>query len=195
MYTCLYFLERQFGNLSNFKYSSYSPRHFSWRCIILSAFILVAQSCPTLCNPVDCSPPGSSVPGILQARILKWVAIPFSRGSSWLRDWTWVSCNKADSLPSESWGKLKVFIYLAALSLSCLWDLIPWPGLETGPPALGMWNLATELPGYLHTCRDTCVRRYSLHNCWWEQKTRSDLKASQQALIKFSHLSMNYSSY
>ena len=51
-----------------------------------------AQSCPTLCNPKDCSPPGSSVHGILQARILEWVAISFSRGSSYLRDWTQVSC-------------------------------------------------------------------------------------------------------
>ena len=42
----------------------------------------VAQSCTTLCNPVDCSPLGSSVCGILQARILEWVAIFFSRGSS-----------------------------------------------------------------------------------------------------------------
>ena len=41
---------------------------------------LVTQSCPTLCNPVDCSPPDSSVHAILQARILEWVAIPFSRG-------------------------------------------------------------------------------------------------------------------
>ena len=41
-----------------------------------------SQSCPILCNPVDCSPPGSSVYGILQARILRWVAISFSRGSS-----------------------------------------------------------------------------------------------------------------
>ena len=41
--------------------------------------VLVAQSCPTLCNPMDCSPPGSSVHGILQARILEWVAISFSR--------------------------------------------------------------------------------------------------------------------
>ena len=40
------------------------------------------QSCHTLCDPIDCSPPGSSVHGILQARILDWVAIPFSRGSS-----------------------------------------------------------------------------------------------------------------
>ena len=50
-----------------------------------------AQLCPTLCNPMDCSLPGFSVHGILQARILEWVAIPFSRGSSLLRDWTWVS--------------------------------------------------------------------------------------------------------
>ena len=42
----------------------------------------VAQSCPTLCDPMNCSPPGSSVYGILQARILEWVAISFSRGSS-----------------------------------------------------------------------------------------------------------------
>ena len=42
--------------------------------------VLVAQSCPTLCDPMDCSPPGSSVHGIFQARILEWVAISFSRG-------------------------------------------------------------------------------------------------------------------
>ena len=46
------------------------------------------QSYPTLCDPMDCSPPGSSVHGILQARILEWVAMPFSRESSPLRDWT-----------------------------------------------------------------------------------------------------------
>ena len=54
--------------------------------------VLVAQSCPTFCNPMDCSPPGSSVPGILQARILEWVAISSSRGSSWRTDRTQVSC-------------------------------------------------------------------------------------------------------
>ena len=52
----------------------------------------VAQPCPTLCDPVYCSPPGSSVRGILQARILGWVAISFSRGSSQPRDQTRVSC-------------------------------------------------------------------------------------------------------
>ena len=49
------------------------------------------QSCLTLCNPVDCNPPGSSVQGILQARILEWVGISFSRVSSWPRDPTHIS--------------------------------------------------------------------------------------------------------
>ena len=53
--------------------------------------LLVAQTCLTLCNPMDCSPPGSSVHGILQARILGWVAIPLSRGTSQTRDRTLVS--------------------------------------------------------------------------------------------------------
>ena len=56
------------------------------------AVCLVAQSCLTPCNTMDGSPPGSSVHGILQARKLEWVAIPFSRGSSRPRNQTWVSC-------------------------------------------------------------------------------------------------------
>ena len=54
--------------------------------------VLAAQSCPILCDPTDCSPPGSSVYGILQASILEWVAISFSRGSSRPKDWTQISC-------------------------------------------------------------------------------------------------------
>jgi len=52
---------------------------------------IVAQSCLTLCDPMDCSLPGSSFHGILQARVLEWVAISFSRGSSQPRDGTQVS--------------------------------------------------------------------------------------------------------
>ena len=52
----------------------------------------VAQSCLILCNPMDCSPPGFSIHGIFQARVLEWVAISFSRGSSQPRNWTRVSC-------------------------------------------------------------------------------------------------------
>ena len=53
--------------------------------------MLVSKPCLTLCNPIDCGQPGSSVYGIFQPRILEWVAIPFFRGSSWPRDWTYVS--------------------------------------------------------------------------------------------------------
>ena len=52
----------------------------------------VPQLCPTLCNPMDCNLPGSTLHGILQARVLEWVAISFSRGSSWPRVWTRISC-------------------------------------------------------------------------------------------------------
>ena len=51
-----------------------------------------SSSSKTLCDPMDWSLPGSSVHGILQARILEWVALPFSRGSFLPRDWTWISC-------------------------------------------------------------------------------------------------------
>ena len=54
--------------------------------------VLVAQSCPTLCHPMDCSPPGSSIYGIFQVRILEWIAIFYSRGSSRPGDWNHISC-------------------------------------------------------------------------------------------------------
>ena len=78
---------------------SLSPPQLSW-----SVLCFVGQSCLTLCNPMDWSPSGSSVHGILQARILDWVAIPFSRGSSWSRYWTQLSCT-VDSFPAEPPGK------------------------------------------------------------------------------------------
>ena len=69
------------------------------------------QLCPTLCDPIDGSPPGSPVPGILQARTLEWVAISFSSA------WTW---------------KVEV------KSLGCLWLLaIPWTAAYQAPPSLG----------------------------------------------------------
>ena len=60
--------------------------------LILCCCSSVTKLCLTLCDPVDCSSPGSSIHGILQARILEWVAISFSRGSFQPRDRTWVSC-------------------------------------------------------------------------------------------------------
>ena len=69
------------------------------------------QSCPTLCDPTDGSPPGSAIPGILQARTLEWVAISFSNA------WKW---------------KVKV------KSLSCVWlFMTPWTAAYQAPPSMG----------------------------------------------------------
>ena len=67
--------------------------------------VLVAQSCLTLCDPVDCSSPGSPVHGIFPGNNTGVVTISFSMGSSQHRNWTQVSCIAADSLPSEPPGK------------------------------------------------------------------------------------------
>ena len=55
----------------------------------------VTHLCPTLCDSIDCSSPGSSLPGIFQVRILEWVAVSYSGGFSWLRDWTLISWSPA----------------------------------------------------------------------------------------------------
>ena len=72
---------------------TYDPREVIYytHITLLKVKMLVAQSCVILCHPMNCSLPGSSVHGTLQARILEWVAIPFSRWSSEFRDRTWVS--------------------------------------------------------------------------------------------------------
>ena len=94
---------------------------------LLNAFLLVItlglcvlaqplQSCLTLCDPADYSPQGSSLHGILQARILECVAMPSSRGSSWPRDWICIACG---SLPLSHWGSPAL-----ARVVSCLWSVI-----------------------------------------------------------------------
>ena len=82
-------------------------------CVCVS----VTQSCPTLCDPMDCSPPGSSVRGILQARTLEWVAILYSRGSFPPRDWTRVSWIAGRLFTAEAWGKPSVMWHLLHTSL------------------------------------------------------------------------------
>ena len=90
-------------------------------CRILSAAAAAAkslQSCPTLCDPIDGSPPGSPVPGILQARTLDWVAISFSNA------WKW---------------KVKV------KSFSCVRLLVtPWTAAYQAPPSMGTWRLVKD---------------------------------------------------
>ena len=88
----------------------------AWRILSITLLVCAAaakslQSCPTLCDPIDSSPPGSAVPGILQARTLEWVAISFSNA------WKW---------------KVKV------KSLSRVWLLAtPWTAAYQAPPSMG----------------------------------------------------------
>ena len=99
-------------------FETYNPMRTGYQCLLCGKLdqlfrnlqpraglvcVKVAQSCLTLCNCMD-----YTVHGILQARILKWVAIPFSRGFSQPRDWTHVSALQADSLPVELLGKPRV---------------------------------------------------------------------------------------
>ena len=74
----------------------------------------VTQSCPTLCDPVDCSLPGSPVHGIFQARELEWVAVSFSRGSSRPRDWTRVSRFVGRRFTIWAWQVYKTSVLFSA---------------------------------------------------------------------------------
>ena len=87
---------------------SYQAQHSTsiHGCIYVCVRAKSLQSCPTLCNPMDCSPQGSSFHGVLQIRILKWVGMPFLGGYSWPRDWTYVylvSCTGRQVITSVTW--------------------------------------------------------------------------------------------
>ena len=93
--------------------------HFLLQRVKVKSESEVAQSCPTLCDPLDCSPPGSAVPRILQARTLEWVAISFSNPWKWKVKVKWLS-------------RVQLFVTpwtAAYLGLLCPWD---FPSKSTG---------------------------------------------------------------
>ena len=96
--------------------------------VLLKVKVWVTQSCPTLCDLTDCTPPGFSVHGILQARILEQVAIPFSKRSSWFRDQTQVSYTAGRFL--TIWAtretQLAHCCCLVSMSYQTLWDPMDW---------------------------------------------------------------------
>ena len=127
--------------------------------------LLVAQSRPTLCDPMGCSPPSSSVHGILQARILEWVAIPFSRGSPQPRDRTQVSCIAGRFFTSKPPGKPALELKSKSESHSVVCNSLrphglysSWnsPGQNSGVDSLslrqGISPTQGSNPGLLH-CR------------------------------------------
>ena len=85
---------------------------------------LVVQSCRTLCDPMDCSPPGFSVYQISQANLLEWVAISFSRGSITPRDWTWVFCIACRFF--TGWSTRETLLYIITLNLFIYIECFPF---------------------------------------------------------------------
>ena len=103
--------------------------------LTLCACVQWLQSCPTLCKPVDCSPPGSSIRRILQARILEWVAMPSSRVSSWPTDRTQRS--KTHLLHLLHWQESSLPLEGNGNPLSVLAWRIPGTGEPGGLPSMG----------------------------------------------------------
>ena len=108
-----------------------------------------AQSCPTLCNPMDCGPPGSSVHGIFQGGILEWVGISYSRGSSPPRERT---CIGRQILYLESPFPIILSLYWICYNTFMFW--LYWPPGMWDPsslagdwtPCIGRWSLNTTGP-------------------------------------------------
>ena len=120
-------------------------------------------SCVTLCNPIDCSPLDSAVHGLLQAKIVEWVAISSSRGSSWPRDQTHVSCTGRHILYhwatwksshyAYKYGRILFMICISHFSCSVVSDSLlphepqharppcpsPTPGVHPNPCPLSRW--------------------------------------------------------
>ena len=97
---------------------------YAW-CILMLK-VKVTQLYLTLCDPMDCSPPGSSIHGILQARTLEWVAIPYSRGSSRPKDGTLVSCIAWRIFTMWTTREAPCLCYFPFFNLKQCWSKYPY---------------------------------------------------------------------
>ena len=107
-------------------------------CVCVCARVKLLLSCPTLCNPMDCNSPGSSVHGILQARILEWVAIPFSRHLPDSGIEPRSPALQAYSLPSEPHREAPLFLYSLLKHVSLHTGQCWWEPQSGGPDLLGI---------------------------------------------------------
>ena len=149
--------------------------------------MLVAQSCLALCDPLDCSPSGSSVQGILQARILQWVTIPFFRGSSWPRGQTRVSCvagrfwatREAKPGGSVDSSSLALHVQIVATDLVLL-SVSRNPAFPTAAVPVS-WS-----PPAFHLILYTCSSARSLPSRWPSHPHLQDEIRSEKAGAEFS---------
>ena len=166
---CLALQALDFAILKIYYASNYINSPFA--VTVVKVKMSVAQLCLTLCDPVDCSPPGPSVHGILQARILEWVALSSSRGSSWPRNPTQVShiagrffiiwATREDLMVERVFFFFKdlfwsgpflkpvlnflqycfCFIFWVFFGYQACEILAPWPGIRTCTPCIGRRSL------------------------------------------------------
>ena len=153
-------------------------RSWSWRALgkpTRPSRVLVAQSCPTLCDTMDCSPPGCPVHEIFQARILEWVAISFSRGSSQPRDRTRVSCTTGRFF--TNWATREALQDLLELTLKkdVLFIIGDWNakvGSQETPGVTGKFGLEVQNEArqkLTHFCQDNTL---VIANTFFQQHKR-----------------------
>ena len=119
----------------------------------------VAQSCLTLCDPMDSSLPASSVHRILQARILEWVAVPFSRGSSWPRNQTQILCiNCTGRLILYHWATREANITVHKMGKHC-------HGREFNVKRMKNTYFLSSVYTHLHGERERGALEMLLHHC------------------------------
>ena len=154
-----------------------------YKCYMLMLYLFlspkwseVTQSCPALCDPMDYSPPGSSVLGIFQARVLEWIAISFFRGSSWSRDQTRGSCIAGRHFTVWATGKAPVLILkliypvwyeVKSLVAQTVKNL---PALQETWPCFipGSGRSPGEGNGYplQYSCLENCIDRVANSQTW-----------------------------
>ena len=133
-----------------------------WGCVCVSVCAESLQSCPTLCNSMDCNPPCSSVHGASQARILEWAAMPSSRGSSLPRDQTHVSYMSCTA------GGFFTTLYVAQLLLCCNAVKHFWPLMLTYASKKHMVVLILCICSWLSGMWLLCFMYYlQLSWGWW----------------------------
>ena len=121
--------------------------HFALCPFVCCCYCIVVKLCPILCDPMGCSPSGSSVHGISQARILEWVAMPSSRRSSWPRDRTHVSCTGRWVLYHWATWNLARFVCPFLLGHLLHSSVGPTCQVLSGPLGMPTWQ-GIEASGY-----------------------------------------------